>query len=240
MANEYLVNKVDLEAVADKLREMSGTEEKILFPQGYEERIGDVYEAGKQAEYNAFWDIAQNYGDAAGVNYYYKFCYADMWNDENFNPKHDLICSETTTGAQQLFRLNTNITDTKKPIKVLGTNAGGMFYNATNLVTIRKLIVHKNVSFGTTFNWCSSLENIVVEGEIGKEIDIQYSPKLTKASIISLINALSTTTNEISIIFSKTAVNNAFETGTGSADGSTSAEWLALIATKTNWTISLV
>ena len=31
MANDYLVDKVDLEAVANKLREMSGTEEKNTF-----------------------------------------------------------------------------------------------------------------------------------------------------------------------------------------------------------------
>lgn len=213
---------------------------KILFPQGYEKRIEDVYESGKQAEYDAFWNIAQNYGDPEGVNYYYKFCYADMWNDENFNPKYDLICSETTTGAQQLFRLNTNITDTKKPIKVLGTNAGSMFYNASNLVTIRKLIVHKEVSYGTTFNWCSSLENIIFEGEIGKEIDIQHSHKLTKASITSIINALSSTTSGLSVTLSKTAVNTAFETSTGANNGSISTEWSALVATKTNWTINLV
>ena len=38
----------------------------------------------------------------------------------------------------------------------------------------------------------------------------------------------------------KDAVNIAFETSAGAGDGSTSAEWLALVATKTNWTISLV
>ena len=36
------------------------------------------------------------------------------------------------------------------------------------------------------------------------------------------------------------AVNKAFETGEGLLDGNTSTEWKSLVATKTNWTISLL
>lgn len=64
--------------------------------------------------------------------------------------------------------------------------------------------------------------------------------KLSKPSITSIINCLSTTTSGLTVTLSKTAVNNAFETSEGVADGSTSQEWLNLVATKTNWTISLV
>ena len=85
-----------------------------------------------------------------------------------------------------------------------------------------------------------NLENIIFEGEIGKEIDIQHSHKLTKASITSIINALSSTTSGLSVTLSKTAVNTAFETSTGANNGSISTEWSALVATKTNWTINLV
>ena len=70
--------------------------------------------------------------------------------------------------------------------------------------------------------------------------DVQWSTELSKESIISIINALSDTTTALTVTLSKTAVNNAFETAKGNADGSTSEEWAALIATKQNWTISLV
>ena len=50
---------------------------------------------------------------------------------------------------------------------------------------------------------------------------------------------LTDTASGKTITFSKTAVNKAFETSAGANDGSTSAEWLALVGTKPNWTISL-
>ena len=75
-------------------------------------------------------------------------------------------------------------------------------------------------------------------GTLRISVNMQWSP-LSKDSIISIINALSTATSDLPITLSITAVNNAFETSPGAADGSTSEEWTALIATKPNWTISL-
>jgi hypothetical protein len=63
-----------------------------------------------------------------------------------------------------------------------------------------------------------------------KNFNVHWSPKLSKASIESIINALSSTTSGLTVTISKTAKEAAF----------TSAEWSALIATKSNWTISLV
>jgi hypothetical protein len=79
-----------------------------------------------------------------------------------------------------------------------------------------------------------------MSGVIGKDVSFGNSDKLTHDSIASIINTLSATTAGQSVTFSVTAVNNAFETSSGAADGSTSAEWNALVATKSNWTISLV
>ena len=62
---------------------------------------------------------------------------------------------------------------------------------------------------------------------------------LNKESITSIINALSPTTTKLTITLSKVSVNKAFETSKGASDGSTSSEWASLIATKSNWTISL-
>jgi hypothetical protein len=84
------------------------------------------------------------------------------------------------------------------------------------------------------------LENIRVRGRIVKSTNFQWSTKLSKDSIISIINALSTTTSGLSITLSKVAVNKAFETSEGANDGSTSAEWLNLIATRPNVSFNLV
>jgi hypothetical protein len=60
-------------------------------------------------------------------------------------------------------------------------------------------------------------------------LNLQWSTKLSKASITSIINCLSSTTSGLSITLSKTAVDNAF----------TAEEWAALENTKHNWTIAL-
>jgi hypothetical protein len=58
--------------------------------------------------------------------------------------------------------------------------------------------------------------------------------------LTNIVNALSTTTTGLFVTLRKDAVNKAFETSEGAMDGSTSDEWLALAATKANWTISLI
>ena len=61
---------------------------------------------------------------------------------------------------------------------------------------------------------------------------MQWSTKLNKESITSVINRLSSGANGLTVTLSLTAVNNAFE---GGRDGT---EWQTLIATKPNWTIA--
>jgi hypothetical protein len=81
--------------------------------------------------------------------------------------------------------------------------------------------------------------DLTIEGTIGQnEFNTQRSP-LNKNSITSVINALSKTKSGLTVTFSRNAVNKAFETAEGLADGSTSQAWLDLIAKRNNWTISL-
>lgn len=150
------------------------------------ENVPKVFEAGKQAEYDRFWDILQNKGEPA--NYYYKFSYTG-WNEENYNPKYPLVCGTGSTPAMALFYANKDITDTKVPIIVQGSSAQSMFANSDNLVTVRGLTVHEGVGFGSTFVNDYALKNITIEGTIGKSIDFKYSP-LTAESAKSVISAL--------------------------------------------------
>lgn len=117
------------------------------------------------------------------------------------------------------------------------------FYHATKLVTIDKLILRDSgdQTFNIVFSNCKALQNLVIEGTIGQNgFDTKWSTKLSKESIISIIEHLSITTSGLTVTLSKVAVNKAFETSDGAMDGSTSDEWLALAATKANWTISLI
>ncbi len=211
---------------------------------GYGSNEADLeakYTEGKQAEYDAFWDVLQNNGNPA--NYHYKFGYntgTAGWTDENFNPKYPIICTTGTTAGMNLFYANAAITDTKVPIEVQGSAAQGIFYNASKLVTIRKLTVHSGVTFQSSFQNCTALEHITMSGTIGQDFDIHWSTKLTKASITSIINALSPTASGKTVTFSQAAMNKAFETSEGANDGLNSEEAKALRNTRLNWTFTMV
>ena len=244
-------------SIAEKLQTIAENEQK-------------VFESGKQAEYDRFWDTYQANGNRTD----YSNAFAGVgWTSEIFKPKHDI----KPINAYMMFRATQLNLDLVEHLEAMGvtldfsqaTNTQYLFNNSqftrigivdvrsstnsrpldntfaqcTNLVTIDKIYLKTGTQgeCANTFSGCTALKNLSLEGEIKSNgFDIRYSTLLSKASITSIINALSTTTSGLTVTLSKTAVNNAFETNTGSADGSTSQEWLNLIATKSNWTISLV
>ena len=190
------------------------------------ENVPKVFEAGKQAEYDRFWDILQNKGEPA--NYYYKFSYSSAtygWTDDNYNPKYPIVCGKGTTAGMALFYSNKAITDTKVPIIAQGSTIQSAFANADNLTTIRSLSVHEGVLFSTSFVNCSGLKHIIFEGVIGSSIDFSYSPSLTVESMKSVILHLkdySGTSNEFSHSIKFTENRwNALEADSTSPNGST-------------------
>lgn len=124
------------------------------------------------------------------------------------------------------------------------TYSSHTFYNC-QAETIEKLILPSNTKVlnGNEFTWCRKLKNIEVEGVLdtfsSKIFVLNYSEYLSKFSIISFVNALRSETTGKTLALNINAVNTAFETSPGLKDGDTSQEWLDLIATKPNWTISL-
>lgn len=161
---------------------------------------------------------------------------------ENLNIKLDFSKS---TNTQYLFNASnfTRIGVIDFRGSTNSTPGDGAFANNRNLVTIDKIYIKTGSSaeFNSSFNNCVALENIVLEGTITKNgFNVQHSTKLSKATLINIVNVLSTTTSGTSITVSKAAVNKAFETAEGANDGSTSSEWTTLIATRSNWTINLV
>ena len=211
-------------SVAEKLRAIAENEHS-------------VYAAGARAEHDRFWDGFQRNGERS--NYSYAF-YHNYWDDEVYNPKYDIKAQN----LQFAFRYS-NITDTKVAIYLNNTYAdsgAGIFSNAKQLKTIRKIVLTSTTPISSNmFSNCTALENLTVEGVIGQNgFNVQSSSLLSRASIISIINALSTTTSGLTVTLSRAAVNSAFETSDGAADGSTSAEWSAIIGARSNWTISLI
>lgn len=190
--------------------------------------VPKVFEAGREAEYDDFWDVFQNKGNREMYSYAF---FGDGWTDETYNPKYDIVSS----GNSYIYS-NSFITDTKVVIDC-ATNPGNpnqtlqnAFKGAGHLKTIRKLIVMEKQSFANTFNACSALENITFEGEIGKSINFQYSPLLSKASIENIVSVLSADVTGQTLTLNQTAFDNAF----------TEEEWNALIADKGDWKFAFI
>lgn len=226
----------------------------------YASKVDAVYEAGRQKEYDDFWDTFQQNGYR--TNYDNAIFGGASWYDARFKPKYNVKITgnanqsflvtyiqdfkgcieragisftfEGITGAQNMFYyskiLNLPTIDFSKATSVWALD--GAFNSCYYLKSIDKIIVSENTKFrDTTFKGCPELEEIRFEGVIADtNLDFSASPKLSKASITSIINALSASTSSLNIRLSQRAVNNAF----------TTAEWQALEATKTNWTISLL
>lgn len=189
---------------------------------------------GKQAEYDRFWNDFQEYGNKVT----YTFAFAGYnWTDNIYNPKYPIKIHGNRSG-NYAFQYS-YITDTKVPITITGDALlPYAFAYMPNCHTIRKITVDETVTVATTtFVGLTALENIEFGGVIAKGApSFVPSTKLTKASITSIINALSDTTSGLELGLSLTAVNNAFKTEEQPL-GALTDEWKALVATKSNWTI---
>ncbi len=229
----------------------------------YEEGVAD----GKKAEYDAFWDSFQGYKDNSGAfsgrgwnNETFRpkndivIESSSGWSTFYMNGyEGDLVELAEELGIKVTFNLISGDSTFREtlftrlpPVTLLKSYSTGLFRGSTKLHTVDKLTIAETVNgFSYFFMECYALENLIVEGTIAygngsNSFNTSWSHKLSKASIISIVNALSDTTTGLIVIFSMTAVNTAFETSAGAADGSTSDEWTALVATKPNWTINLI
>ena len=200
----------------------------------YDKVYQDGVEDGKKAEYDKFWETYQQNGNRYNWNSAFS---GYGWTDSIYNPKYPLSTMKYTS---QMF-VNSNIKDTKVTFNASETTNFAAFDGANNMEVIRLLIFSESTTFNkNAFKNCISLTSITLDGVIASgNLDISWSP-LNKASLTSVVNALSATTTGLTVTLRLNAVNAAFETSPGASDGSTSSEWLALAATKPNWTISLI
>lgn len=202
---EYLTN------IADTLRGLLGIDDTIN-AQDFPDKITEVYDAGKQAEHDRFWDSYQNCGNR--VNYTNAFA-GNGWTAEIFKPLYDIVPITT----YMMFYQNTINVDLVEYLKELNitldfskcvnlqylfgnaaftrvgiidttscSNLSYVFASATKLVTIDKLILKSDGSQTVNkdcFSWCGALENVIIEGVIGvNNFNFQWSTKLTKDSIL--------------------------------------------------------
>lgn len=229
----------------------------------------EVYEAGKKSAYDEFWDEYQNNGSRADykmmfagrgwTNETFKPKYdivpttnaTSMFQECLIKGSLKEILDElgislrgVLVGVSNMF-VNTNFTELPE-LDLSGiTYPAATFQSMKSLHTLPIILpTAQRVNWNSTFNDCSELVNLSLTGKIyernGNALNLSWSKKLSKASIINLIDCLDESVVDQYITISLTAVNNAFETSAGAADGSTSVEWNALIATRSNWTINLL
>lgn len=221
-------------------------------------KIPRVFESGKKAEYDAFWDDYQRPINANNCNYGVHAYAGHAWTNKTFKPKHDI----RPTSAYMMFRYSSIEGDLVAILDELGvkldftdcwnyqqtfeyskfTRIGKvkvndsinyMFGNCTLLETIDNIVTKTNIGYSYAFQNCNSLKNIRFTGEIGKSINFQWCP-LTAESIVSVVEALSSSVSGQTATFKQTAVDNADWSKTNHSD------WNALIANKQNWTFSLI
>ena len=179
-----------------------------------------VYDAGKKAEYDAFWDVYQSNGQPR--NYSTRFT---QWSDAIYKPKYPIIVYEN--GSCQSCFNNATITDTLVDITFnKNCDVQYFFANCTKLVTVRKIICDKTANVRSLFGNCKALKNVTFEGEIGYGFNVTASTLLTHDSLMSIINALET----------KTSGTHTMTFGAANLAKLTDAE--KLIATEKGWTLA--
>ena len=233
-----------------------------------------VYNAGKKAGEDAFWDIVQKSGRRTA--YDTAFCW---WDSEYLHPKYKVVPTYSGGAKNMIYRCDNlkkveaayfDLSQLPNPMSASGGLAylfglcnaleeiedvgiqpcyslEAFCYSDPKLKKVAIVRVADSTIVKNMLYYCRELEDVTIEGTIGQSgINLQYSTKLSKASIISFINALSDTATGQSITFSKAAVDREFR-GVSPADfttivdGSHSLEWYNIVEIqKTNWTITLV
>lgn len=209
---------------------------------GYAQGVVEGEEIGRKAEYDTFWDTYQQaYNGVAKRDGYSSAFFSYWWNDKIYKPKYDIVI---TTGASSMYQAS-QITDTKVKITLDGTSSN-MFFGCGNLKTIPYLKLTEKATLPNAFRSCKALENITFDGVIKCDVDLQYSTKLTRASIESIMSHLSMDDSGGvlgTVTLSLEAVDREFQyedVGGAIIKGSESPDWLSILPPSFIWDISLI
>lgn len=237
-------------SIAEKLTTIAENEQK-------------VFDAGKQAEYDAFWDAYQLGGNRK--NYVHAFSYTG-WNESNLKPKYVVQPTNASNMFYQMGYIEGSYTVDLRPIKDkldfsqatnmnyafqtskithigvvdvrnCGSNLNNTFGNMYDLKEIEKIIVCETNTFPSTFAQCWA-NKITFEGVVASDLALGQV-RCNKANFENIFGVLSKTTNGKTLTLNKGAVNSAF--GINVDNQSTwpeGSEYYKLRHSRDNWTIS--
>lgn len=158
-----------------------------------------------------------------------------------------ILCSEPIDGIGALLGVsNYNIDNILRRV-VLNvdtsncSSTANMFNNCRALETIEGTPIDMTKVNSATgmFTYCYALREVRLKGELKVNLENYGTKVLTKESILSMMQTLSDTVDGKTLTLNSAAVDAAFETSVGAADGSSSSEWTAIVNSKSNWTIAL-
>lgn len=222
----------------------------------------EVYEKGK----DYIWEVVQQKGNRP--DYSYAFIYWDIdYIRPKYKviPTHEYSTNQTFTKSK-IKKVEKEYFDFSQKTHSTNSQAGCyyMFSTCTNLEEIEDIKMplvpnytyafawsdklhtigfplkcDETTAWGNAFTRCSALKNIEIEGVIGKSgFNVSACTKLSGESIVSIIEALSTTTSGLTVTLSQMAVNSMVFPIVGKKG--TYNSWTELEQSRTNWTISLV
>lgn len=195
-------------AIADAIRKNTGGTTPLTLDD-MASGVNEVYEAGKKSEYDKFWDSCQD----NGKRWNYEMAFAGQnWKPDNFKPKYPMKPRNALRMFYRSSYLTCDITEvadidfSDAPSleqtfqNFMGTRIGvldirkassitNMVANCSNLVKIDKIIVDESLPSALSFASDSKLENVIIEGEIVKNVSAGACP-LTVESLKSIITAL--------------------------------------------------
>ena len=215
-----------------------------------------VYDAGKQAEYDRFWDIYQSNGSRS----VYTGAFSGQgWTNDTFKPKYNINVSG---GASYMFYYN-RVQNIKQSLQNAGvtlslssannisylfsnsstselpqldlsnaSNVNNIFYSCSQLETIDKIITSSTTPWSSNcFRGCAALKNVVFEGVISKTgLSFQDSTELTIDSLVSILEALEDKSADTS--------GTAWLVTIGETNKAKLTEDELIIATNKGWTVN--
>lgn len=252
MSNYAVMPITDYSDTCDAIREKIGSSE-VIKSGDMSNKISEVYEAGKTAEYDRFWDDMQEMGKRG--DYSWSFC--NTWTNDMFRPKYDMyphamkqfmnMCqfegdldehiknlgivfnTRNCTNFQNAFSWAKKITKLPPLDIINATTMQYAFTDASELETITLYNCSKYINFNGTFWGCYNLKNLEITGVIGyKDFIVKYSSFLTHESLMNIINALEN--------LSGTTEKGTVSMGTTNLKKLTDTE--KAIATEKGWTLA--
>lgn len=220
-----------------------------------------VFDAGKKKQYDEFWDVYQSKGNRMDYSQAFRgvgwrgTTFKPKYPMIVTNGSYFLYASGVAADPIDMIALEEQglIIDFSQCTKIeaafsqapclvtVGTvdlsgmsgKVNSLFSSSRNLRAIKLLRVHEEITdYPSVFKNCDNLTDIEIDGIISADISFSESP-LSTASIISIVEHLSKTTEAKSLVLKRTAVESMDFSDTDYED------WNALINTKKNWSISL-